>query len=227
MAQPSPRSVRKAFPFCLSHPAFGPKPGILLLLRANLRALPESCRVSAGKCQDWVHGISQHKVSIKAPLGSFAQFVHKSRGSPIIQMLMPLILSQRPLRLSSVVFIPFSLFCSSAVISTILSSSSLIYSSTSCVLSHFSRVQLCDPVDGSPPGSSVHGILQTRILEGLPCPSFSRSSASVILQLSRKKNKRIKIIFTLTLWKIKRVLVRKKKKAEGGFDPLPPCLFWF
>ena len=30
----------------------------------------------------------------------------------------------------------------------------------------------CDPVDCSPPGSSVHGILQARILEcGLPFPS--------------------------------------------------------
>ena len=28
---------------------------------------------------------------------------------------------------------------------------------------------LCDPVDCSPPGSSVRGILQARILE-LPCP---------------------------------------------------------
>ena len=29
-----------------------------------------------------------------------------------------------------------------------------------CVLSRFSRVQLCDPEDCSPPGSSVHGILE-------------------------------------------------------------------
>ena len=29
---------------------------------------------------------------------------------------------------------------------------------------------LCDPVDCSPPGSSVHGILQARILEWVPCP---------------------------------------------------------
>ena len=29
---------------------------------------------------------------------------------------------------------------------------------------------LCDPMDCSPPGSSVHGILQVRILEWLPCP---------------------------------------------------------
>ena len=29
---------------------------------------------------------------------------------------------------------------------------------------------LSDPVDYSPPGSSVHGILQARILSGLPCP---------------------------------------------------------
>ena len=29
---------------------------------------------------------------------------------------------------------------------------------------------LCDPMDCSPPGSSVHGILQARMLSGLPCP---------------------------------------------------------
>jgi len=28
-----------------------------------------------------------------------------------------------------------------------------------------SGLTLCDPIDGSPPGSSVHGILQARILE--------------------------------------------------------------
>ena len=33
------------------------------------------------------------------------------------------------------------------------------------LLSHFSHVQLCDPIDGSPPGSPVPGILQARILE--------------------------------------------------------------
>ena len=30
---------------------------------------------------------------------------------------------------------------------------------------------VCDPMDCSPPGSSIHGILQARILEGLPFPS--------------------------------------------------------
>ena len=33
------------------------------------------------------------------------------------------------------------------------------------LLSRFSCVQLCDPTDGSPPGSSVPGILQARTLE--------------------------------------------------------------
>ena len=33
------------------------------------------------------------------------------------------------------------------------------------LLSRFSRVQLCDPIDGSPPGSSIHGIFQARVLE--------------------------------------------------------------
>ena len=35
---------------------------------------------------------------------------------------------------------------------------------------------LCDPTDCSPPGSSVHGVLQARILSGLPFPSPGRSS---------------------------------------------------
>ena len=35
---------------------------------------------------------------------------------------------------------------------------------------------LCDPVDRSPPGSSVHGTLQARILEWVPMPSYGGSS---------------------------------------------------
>ena len=33
------------------------------------------------------------------------------------------------------------------------------------LLCRFSRVQLCDAIDGSPPGSPVPGILQARTLE--------------------------------------------------------------
>ena len=42
------------------------------------------------------------------------------------------------------------------------------------LLSHFSCVQLCDPIDGSPPGSSVPGILQARILQWVAI-SFSNA----------------------------------------------------
>ena len=34
-----------------------------------------------------------------------------------------------------------------------------------------SCLSLCDPMDGSLPGSSVHGILQARVLDGLPFSS--------------------------------------------------------
>ena len=37
--------------------------------------------------------------------------------------------------------------------------------SAAAAASRFSRVQLCDPIDGSPPGSPVPGILQARTLE--------------------------------------------------------------
>ena len=39
-----------------------------------------------------------------------------------------------------------------------------------------SRVRLCDPMDCSPPGSSVLGILQTRTLERAAMPSSKGSS---------------------------------------------------
>ena len=35
---------------------------------------------------------------------------------------------------------------------------------------------LCDPIDGSPPGSSVHGIFQARVLEW-GAVAFSRKTA--------------------------------------------------
>ena len=48
-----------------------------------------------------------------------------------------------------------------------------------CVLSHFSCVQtLCNPLDCSKPGSSVHGILQARILEWVVKPSLTAKGSS-------------------------------------------------
>ena len=44
------------------------------------------------------------------------------------------------------------------------------------MLSHFSCVSLCNPVDCSPSGSSVHGVLQARILEWVVMPSSRGSS---------------------------------------------------
>ena len=38
-----------------------------------------------------------------------------------------------------------------------------------------SVLTLCDPVDYSLPGSSVHGILQARILEWVAMPSFRKA----------------------------------------------------
>ena len=48
-----------------------------------------------------------------------------------------------------------------------------------CVLDRFSSwvKTLCDPTDCSPPGPSVHEILQARILEWVGCLSTSRRSS--------------------------------------------------
>ena len=41
---------------------------------------------------------------------------------------------------------------------------------------------LCDPIDGSPPGSPVSGILQVRNWSGLPFPSPMHESESEVAQ---------------------------------------------
>ena len=56
-----------------------------------------------------------------------------------------------------------------------LNSGLMTGSTTVSVLSH-SVVSLCDPMDRSPPGSSVRGILQVRILEWVAI-SYSRGSS--------------------------------------------------
>ena len=58
------------------------------------------------------------------------------------------------------------------------------------LLSHFSHVRLCvTPVDSSPPGSPVPGILQARTLEWVPSPMHAsekwKGSRSVVSDSSR------------------------------------------
>ena len=45
---------------------------------------------------------------------------------------------------------------------------------------------LCDPMDCSTPGSSVHGFLQTRILEGVVIPSSNTTEYKTVIKISRK-----------------------------------------
>ena len=47
--------------------------------------------------------------------------------------------------------------------------------SCGCVLSHLAVMSNSDPMDCSPPSSSVHGILQARILEWVAMPSYRES----------------------------------------------------
>ena len=46
---------------------------------------------------------------------------------------------------------------------------------------------LCDPIDGSPPGSSVHGILQAKILEWVAISFFKWNSSAVIKKIRDTK----------------------------------------
>ena len=51
----------------------------------------------------------------------------------------------------------------------------VIHGLCGCLLTQ-SCLTLCKPTDCSPPGSSVHGILQARYWSGLPCPPLGGSS---------------------------------------------------
>ena len=71
---------------------------------------------------------------ISSKIFSYPFFFSSSSGTPIIWMLVHLIGSHQSLRLSSVLFILFTLCYPLEVISTILPSSSLIHSSASDIL---------------------------------------------------------------------------------------------
>ena len=64
-----------------------------------------------------------------------------------------------------------------------------------------SCLTLCDPVDCSPPGSSIHGILQARILEWVAI-SFSRGSSQLRdwTQISHIAGRRFNLWATKEAW---------------------------
>ena len=70
-----------------------------------------------------------------------------------------------------------------------------------------SCLTLCDPVDCSPPGLSVHGILQARILEWVAIPLFRGSSwprvklGSPALQVNSLSSEPLSHTATDCLWK--------------------------
>ena len=59
-----------------------------------------------------------------------------------------------------------------------------------CVLVAQSCPTLCDPMDCSAPGSSVHGILQARILEWVAMPSSMRNLSSLVRTLTEEVKSR-------------------------------------
>ena len=71
---------------------------------------------------------------ISSSIFSWPFFLSSSSGTPMIQILGCLTLSQRSLRLSSLVLILFSFFLFASFVSTILSSTSLILSAASVIL---------------------------------------------------------------------------------------------
>ena len=79
------------------------------------------------------------------------------------------------------------------------------------MLSHFSHVQLfVSPVDCSPPGSSVHGILQARILEWVAIWEGAKNHCLVFQRMALLEPYKI-VEFLSSEFKIKFGLTQKKK----------------
>ena len=88
-------------------------------------------------------------------------------GLPVIQV---------PIRHTSFSVIPRAFSSASNLLCKPASADSVIFHPVAMSAVLQSCLALCDSVDCSPPGSSVHGILQTRILEWVAMPSSSGSS---------------------------------------------------
>ena len=77
-----------------------------------------------------------------------------------------------------------------------------------CVPSHFSHVRLCNPMDCSPPGSYVHGILQAR-MEWIAMPSTRGSSWP----------RNWKCLLCLLHWQAGFLPLATPGKSQGHFTP--------
>ena len=80
-----------------------------------------------------------------------------------------------------------------------------------CVLVAKSCLTLCDPMDCGPPGSSVHGILQARILEWVAI-SFSRGSSQLRDQIpAQGSNPQVSCITgrLFTIWATRETFIIK------------------
>ena len=56
------------------------------------------------------------------------------------------------------------------------------------MLSRFIRAQLCNPIDGSPPGSPVPGILQARTLEWVAISFSKKTNPNAVLSFALLKD---------------------------------------
>ena len=84
------------------------------------------------------------------------------------------------------------------------------------VLSRFSHVRLCKPMNGSPAGPSVHGILQARILEWVAISSYS---VSIQCSFSMGKLPSKLNCLSLTVWMRERLKEKDtiQQPSEAGY----------
>ena len=113
-----------------------------------------------------------HQTVVTCPLWSPPGFLITMKGLTSLQgprshgHLVPSLFSRVPSSVTSSVFVALILTPISNVIDWVRKGKLF---TQSCLI-------LCDPMDCSPPGFSVHGILQARILEGIAISFFRGSS---------------------------------------------------
>ena len=67
---------------------------------------------------------------------------------------------------------------------------------------------LCDPIDGSPPGSPVPGILQARTLEWDAIAFSAIKTEDINLPQINKPERLLPVIAYVCLYKVKQIIVR-------------------
>ena len=101
-----------------------------------------------------------------------------------------------------------------------------------CVVSGFSHVRLCDPMDCSPPGSSVHGFLRQEYWSGSLCPPPVLSPTQLLFSFAPATYYSPSYNFSTALWNASSIekglnfLFASLRKFDSPENAASPAGLW-